>query len=327
MHVKNKRILVTGGAGFIGSHLVDAIAQENDMVVLDDFSSGERKNLERWEKADNVRIVEGDIQDKGTVERCMKGVDLVFHLAVRCLRLSIKDPYSVHEVNATGTLNVCDAALRENVERFVYISSSEVYGSAKYTPMDEKHPLDPTTPYGASKAAGDLYASSFYHTHGLQTVVVRPFNVYGPRSHTEGPYGEVIPRFVASAMKGEPPTVFGDGTQSRDFTYVSDTVGGIRLCAEKDVVGEVLNIGHGDDLKINEVAKIILGVLGRDVGPEHTDPRPGDVYQLYADISKANKLLGYKPKVGFREGIEKYVDWIKEEKIDLTKLVVKERNW
>jgi UDP-glucose 4-epimerase len=313
MMVSDKQVLVTGGGGFIGSHLVDALAQENQVIVVDDFSSGSRENLRQHERAGNVRIVEGDICDGALMREVTGGVDIVYHLATRCLRLSINNPEPVHHVNATGALRVGQAALDNRVKRLVYVSSSEVYGTAQTVPMSETHPCEPRTIYGASKLTGELYARAFYHTHGLPVVVVRPFNTYGPRAHFEGVYGEAIPRFVVRVLNGLPPVIFGDGGQTRDFTYVSDIVRGILLAsASDDLVGQVVNIACGQEISIARIAQLILEILERpDLVPLYQADRPGDVRRHFADISLARARLGFQPEVDIEAGLRMYIDWFK----------------
>jgi UDP-glucose 4-epimerase len=327
------KILVTGGAGFIGSHLVDGLAADaqNEIVVLDDFSTGTRENLAQHGSAPRVQVIAADIRDAGRVRELMRGIDVVYHLAVQCLRISIRDPYLVHEVNATGTLNLLTAARDENVARFIYCSSSEVYGSAVRVPMDEEHPLAPTTPYGASKLAGEAYTRSFYLTYGLPMVVVRPFNTYGPREHFEGPYGEVIPKFVLRALNDAPLVIFGDGEQTRDFTEVGDTVRGLILAGQCDaLVGEVVNVARGQEVTINALAQIVLDALPQTRSRvEHQAARPGDVRRHFADITKARTQLGWAPRVEIREGVRRYIDWLMRSEFDPRELLQREqlRNW
>lgn len=327
------RILVTGGAGFIGSNLVDALAaaHADELIVVDDFSTGTRSNLEQHRANSRVQIVQADIRNAPQMRELMRGVRVVYHLAVQCIRVSIRDPYLVHEVNATGTLNLLTAALEENVSRFVYCSSSEVYGTARRAPMDEDHPLVPTTPYGASKLAGEVYARSFFLTYGLPVTVVRPFNTYGPREHFEGPYGEVIPKFVVRALNHAPLVIFGDGDQTRDFTDVSDTVRGLMLAGTSDaLVGDVVNVARGQEVTINELAQIILDILPDSQSRiEHQDARPGDVRRHYADITKARRVLGFEPRVNIRDGVRRYVDWLMRSEFDPREMLSKEklRNW
>jgi UDP-glucose 4-epimerase len=264
--------------------------------------------------------------------RLAEGVDVVLHLAVACLRVSLQDPESVHEINATGTLNICQACLENNVSRLVYVSSSEAYGSAEHVPMDEGHPLNPTTVYGASKAAGEHYTLAYWRTYGLPAMVVRPFNSYGPREHAEGASAEVIPKFVMRAMSGLEPVIFGDGQQTRDFTWVQDTARGIILAAECDeLVGDCINIARGEEVSIADLCTLILEQLGRtEIQPLYAgEDRPGDVRRHYADISKAKKVLGFTPTVDIKEGIERYIQWVQEQEPDMESWMKQEkvRNW
>lgn len=324
MKIKKLKILITGGAGFIGSHLVDRLVLSgNEIVVLDNFTSGKKENLKEHLSSENIKIIKGDIRDKALIMDITKGIDVVYHLAVQCLRVSIKNPEINHEVNATGTLNLCNASFENKVKRFVYISSSEVYGTALNVPMPETHPLEPTTVYGASKAAGELYTLAYYKTYGLRSIVVRPFNTYGPRSHFEGAYGEVIPKFVLRVLSGAPPVIFGDGTQTRDFTYISDVVRGIVMASECDeMIGQAVNIARGHEISINGLAEIVIEKLGgKKTKPIHEKGRPGDVLRHYADISKAERLFGYRPDVDIEEGISMYRDWVNSENYNISELL------
>jgi UDP-glucose 4-epimerase len=331
MKIRNMKVLVTGGAGFIGSHLVDELAKNNHVVILDDFSSGERENIIHHEGKGNVEIITGDIRDKDLLFNITKNIDVIFHLAVQCLRVSIKNPDVTHEVNVTGTLNLLKASLENSIKRFVYISSSEVYGTAVYVPMNEIHPCEPTTVYGASKLAGELYALAYFKTYGLESMVVRPFNTYGPREHLQGVYGEVIPRFVLRILNNMPPVIFGDGTQTRDFTHVSDTVKGIVMASESDsMIGQAVNIARGQEVSINELAVIIANKLGKkDIKPIYEQNRPGDVMRHYADISKAKKLFGFSPVIDIEKGIGLFIDWFLSKKYDISGLLKQEIifNW
>jgi UDP-glucose 4-epimerase len=327
-----KKILVTGGAGFMGSHLVDALATAYDVTVVDNLTSGSRENIQHHLKNGAIHFVQEDIRNADKMEGLIQNCDVIFHLAVQGLRLSLYDPQTVHEVNASGTLNLCQAALEAGVEKFVNISSSEVYGTALTAPMNEEHPLIPTTPYGASKLAAEAYARSYYLSFDLPVVIIRPFNTYGPREHMEGVYGEVIPRFALRVMNDLPPVVFGDGHQTRDFTEVSDIVRGIILAAEcDDLIGETVNIAAGREVSINQVAQIIIDSLGRSgqLEPLHTDPRPGDVRRHFADISKARNILGFRPEIDITEGIQHYLDWVKSQDLDLQHIQHQEKliNW
>jgi len=309
----SNRALVTGGAGFIGSHLVDhLIADGHGVTVLDDFSTGSRGNLEQACAGGDVRIVEGSILEVAAILDAIGGCDRVFHLAVQCVRRSLNKPIENHDVNATGTLNVLEAARREGVARFVYCSSSEVYGNASAELLDEGTVVcEPVTVYGAAKLAGEHYAKAYHRTYGLNTVVVRPFNSYGPREHDRGDLAEVIPRFVIRVLNGLPPIIFGGGDNGRDFTYVTDTARGLALASRHDqLIGATVNIACGHMLTIKEVAETVTRLCQRqDLHPLHIDPRPGDVYRLHANTLLAEKLLGYCACVDFEQGMNKYLEW------------------
>ena len=321
------RILVTGGAGFIGSSLCRQLSRRHEVIVLDDLSSGKRENVEDL----GLEIIEGSILDRQVVQEVMSGVEMVFHLACRGVRHSIRQPRENHDVNATGTLNLLEAAMRERVSRFVYTSSSEVYGTALRAPMDEDHPTLPHTVYGASKLAGEGYARAYHRTYGLESMVVRPFNSFGPRSHHEGDSGEVIPKFLVRAMNGLPPVIFGDGTQTRDFTFVDDTALGIALAAESDgLIGETVNLGTGSEISINELAEVVLRVVGReDLIPIHDEPRPGDVFRLVADSEMATLKLGWRPTTTFEDGIRQLLAWHQAEGTDWEQALISDQrhNW
>jgi len=314
------RVLVTGGAGFIGSNLVDELVKRNEVIVIDNLSTGHESAISQHYGKRNFKFIRADIRDYKKMEDACKGVEQIYHLAVQCLRVSLYDPDIVHEVNVTGTLNMCKAALKNRVKKFIYISSSEAYGSAQTVPMSELHPTEPTTIYGASKLAGEYYTKAFNRTYGLNTTIVRPFNTYGPREHFEGPYGEVIPKFSVRVLNNKPPLIFGDGNQTRDFTYVSDIVRGIILAANSEELNcDVINIAYGQEVSIKDIAKYVLSYLNSDLKPKYCDPRPGDVLRHYADISKAKNMLKFKPKINIKDGIEMYLDWLKSQNIDFSK--------
>ncbi len=326
------RVLVTGGAGFIGSHLVDALAARgDDVAVVDNLSVGRRENLEAH--ADNPRVTlhVADVLDKPAMIALAADREIVFHLATQCVRLSLFDPETVHRVNTEGALNMLLAAVAAGVRRFVYVSSSEAFGTAQTVPMSEKHPFDPTTIYGASKLAGELYATAFHRTHELPTVIVRPFNTYGPRSHFEGAYGELIPKFVVRVTNGRSPIVFGDGLQTRDFTHVSDTVDGmIRASEADDLIGSSVNVARGEEVTVNEIARLVLRACRReDLAPAYGPERPADVRRHYADISTARRVLNFAPAIGIEEGIARYVAWFKSSFPDPSRLIGDEQpyNW
>jgi len=322
MKIKGLRVLVTGGAGFIGSNLVDVLAKNNSVVVFDNFSSGTLENVSHHMGKGNVEVVRGDIRDKELLRKATKGIDVVYHLAVQCLRISINDPEINHEVNATGSLNVCMAAHEHRVKRLIYVSSSEIYGTAVHAPMFETHPCEPTTVYGGSKLAGEKYAMAFHRTYKLPAMVVRPFNTYGPRVHLKGNHGEVIPKFFIRAMNDQPPVIFGDGEQTRDFTHVADTVRGIIQASECEaMIGQAVNIARGEEVSINQIARKIYAILGKeDILPRYEKPRPGDVRRHFADVKKAQRMLGFRAKFNIDSGLEKYRKWFLAQDYDMGKL-------
>ncbi len=310
------KILVTGASGFIGSHLSDRLAQENEMILVDDFSVGPRSNLASLEGRPNVSIVAADVTDQDRMQELCTGVDAVFHLAISCLRTSLGNPRLSHDVNAGGTLSACAAAHAQGVRRFVYVSSSEVYGTAETTPMAETHPCRPTTVYGASKLAGELYALAYFKTYGMPALVVRPFNTYGPREPYAGARAEVIPRFLLQLEAGHAPVIYGDGSQTRDFTFVEDTVAGILGAAACDaLVGDAVNVAYGHEVSIRRIAELLARIAGSDLEPLHENARPGDVMRHFADTGKARRLFGYEPKVDLETGLLRTANWLREERL------------
>ena len=327
--IKGKNILITGGAGFIGSHLVDALVENNNITVYDDFSPGKYENIKHLDQHGNCTLIKDSVLNFENLLKACKGVDMIFHLAVQCIRLSIEKPFDNHEINATGSLYACEAARRAGIKRLVYVSSSEVYGTAINEKILESDPCIPTTVYGGAKLCGEAYARAYNRTYGLETIIVRPFNTYGPREHYEGVFGEVIPKFLIRMVNGLPPIIHGDGLQTRDFTYVSDTVDGIIRASICDkLIGDAVNIAAGKEQSIRDIAQIISEVTGIAIQPIFQSERPGDVRRHYADITRAKNILNYKPMIKIRDGIRMYYEWltashnvkslIKEEK---------ERNW
>ena len=324
-------VLVTGGAGFIGSELVRQLASRGGRVlVVDNLVNGRRENLTEV-LSDRVQLLTVDVRHLAAIEPHLGDVRVVYHLACLGVRHSVHSPVENHEVNATATLHLLAACRAAGVPRFVYVSSSEVYGTAKWAPMTEDHPTLPCTVYGASKLAGECYARAYYRTYGYPTVVIRPFNTYGPRSHHEGDSGEVIPKFLLRCLAGKPMVIFGDGTQTRDFTYVSDSAAGIILAGEHDnAVGDTVNLGFGSEVTINELARHVAEVAGRpDAAIEHDLPRPGDVLRLYADMSHARVSIGYAPTTTLRQGLERLLAWYHQQGTPPEELLQGEvvRNW
>ena len=331
LNYKDKKVLVTGGAGFIGSELVRQLAENGAQVaVVDNLVNGRRENLAGL-PTDRVILHEVDIRDRTQMQSLLGGTDLVFHLAALGVRHSIHSPQENHDVNATGTLGLLMDARAADVGRFVCVSTSEIYGTGYKVPMDEEHPPFVMTVYGGGKLAGESYARAFYRTYGYPTVVIRPFNTYGPHCHHEGDSGEVIPKFMLRALTGKPLIIFGDGTQTRDFTNVQDTAYGILLAGlAENVIGETINIGSGEELTINELAKQVAAAAGcTDLEVIHDEPRPGDTLRLYADISKARELLGFAPRISLADGLRQLKQWYLGQDKSLEALLAEElvHNW
>lgn len=332
LNLKSSSVLVTGGAGFIGSMLVRLLLNAGAEVrVADNLVNGKRDNLETIENDDKLSLHRVDIRETSAMKALMDDVDIVFHLACLGVRHSLHAPIENHEVNATATLNLLNSAREVGVGRFVYTSTSEVYGTAKTVPMTEEHPTYPMTVYGASKLAGECYTRAFYESYDYPTVVVRPFNAFGPRSHHEGDSGEVIPKFLLRSMAGKPMIIFGDGTQTRDFTYVEDTARGILLAGTSDkAIGQTVNIGSNHEITVRELAETIKQVVENpDAEIVYDEPRPGDVLRLYADSTKAGHLLGFEPQIGMDEGLQRLKTWydaLEQSPSDLLESE-KVRNW
>ena len=299
------RVCVTGGAGFIGSHLVDRLlADGQDVVVLDDLSTGRVENL--GAAFERIEFIEADGREVARIEAAVAGCEVVYHqAALAAVARSIENPLEVHDVNVTGTLNVLTAARAAGARRVVFASSSSVYGDTETLPKTVSMPTSPRSPYAAGKAAGENYLAAFYASYGLETVALRYFNVYGPRQSPRSLYAAVVPLFIESMTQGRGPTIYGDGEQTRDFTYVADVVDAVvRAGTAKDAAGAVLNVGCGDRISINDLARAIANATGFRGELHYEDARTGDVRHSLACIERTRALLGWEPRTTLAQGIE-----------------------
>ena len=306
--------LVTGGVGFIGSHVVERLLRDGHRVrVLDNFSSGTQENLAFGRGKPRLEVVEGDIREFSATLAAVRGVEVIFHqAAMRWVPRSIDDPIGANENNVTGTLNILRAAREAGVRRVVYASSSSIYGARPDLPNREDQSPAPISPYAVSKLAGELYCAAWSRLYGLETVALRYFNVFGPRQDPTSQYAAVIPRFIAWALRGEPLEVHGDGTQSRDFTYIDNVVEANLLAASAPGgVGEMFNVGCGSRVSLLEIIRLLEGIVGRPLERRHTARRAGDVPNTLADIAKAKRFLGYVPLVDFGAGLRRTAEFFK----------------
>lgn len=307
-----RTFLVTGGAGFIGSHIAEAlVGHHNKVRILDNLSTGHLSNLDSIR--DQVEFVEGDLLDAKTVESVVDGVDCIFHeAALASVPRSVKDPLATNAACVTGTLTLLDAARRAGVRRLVYAASSSAYGDQPYSSKRETDLPGPLSPYAVAKLAGEHYCRAFAATYHFETVAIRYFNVFGPRQDPNSPYSAVIPKFITAILSGTPPTIYGDGLQSRDFTYVENVVHGNLLAADaQDVSGRVFNIACGGSITLLELLDSLNSLLGTQVEPVFEKQRPGDVRQSLADISLARRLLDYEPRVSLHEGLARSIEYYK----------------
>lgn len=304
------KYLVTGGAGFIGSHIVTALVERGDDVrVFDNLSTGKADNLSHLGK--RFELVKGDLLDAKQVEQAVAGVDVVFHqAAMASVPRSLAEPAASHAACATGTLHVLDAARRGGVKRVVYAGSSSAYGNQPFIAKRESDLPSPLSPYAAAKLAGEAYCQAFAASYGLETVVIRYFNVFGPRQDPNGEYSAVIPKFVVSMLAGKRPTVFGDGGQSRDFTYVENVVrGNLAAAAARQASGRIFNVACGRQYSLLELIESINRVLGTKIEPIFADARAGDVRDSLADITAARETLSYEPTIDFDEGLRRSIEY------------------
>jgi nucleoside-diphosphate-sugar epimerase len=308
------KVLVTGGAGFIGSNLTEGLLKEHHTVrVLDNFSTGRRENLMLPDTYGGLEILEGDIRDLSICRKAVEGVEYVFHeAAIPSVQRSVEDPLSSHSSNANGTLNVLIAARDAGVKRWIFASSSSVYGDAPSLPKREESPLQPLSPYALHKRIGEEYGRLFYQLYGLETVSLRYFNIFGPKQDPSSVYSGVISRFIDALQERDRPVVFGDGEQSRDFTYVENVVqANIAAMKARHFEGEVINIACGQSTSLNQLLDILRRLLGADLPAVYEEPRKGDVRHSLADIERARRMLNYDPRVGIEIGLEKTIGYFK----------------
>jgi UDP-glucose 4-epimerase len=302
------KVLVTGGAGFIGSHIVRRLLDlDHEVVVLDNFSTGRRSNLDAV--ASDIELIEGDVAELEHVEQAVAGCDAVYHeAALPSVPRSIADPLASHAANATGTLNVLVAARDAGARRVIIASSSSVYGSMPELPKRESMPTLPMSPYAVSKLAAESYCRTWFDLYGTETVALRYFNVFGPRQDPLSAYAAVVPRFIAAYKAGEPPVIFGDGEQSRDFTYIDNVVdANLAALTSADAPGRVYNIACNDRITLNQLATELGEIMGAAVKPVHAAPRPGEVRHSQAAIDQAQADLGYEPRISLHEGLKRTV--------------------
>jgi nucleoside-diphosphate-sugar epimerase len=303
--------LITGGAGFIGSNIAEyLVGQGRSVRVFDNFSSGKRANVQSF--ADKAEIIEGDLRDPKSIQQGVKDVRYILHLgAIPSVPRSVENPQATNEANITGTVNLLVAARDAGVKRVVFTSSSSVYGDTPTLPKREDMPPSPLSPYAIHKITGEYYASVFWRLYGLETVSLRYFNVFGPRQDPQSQYAAVIPRFITAILHDQSPVIFGDGSQTRDFSHVENIIEANRLACEapKEALGQAFNIACGGRISLLDLVATVNKILGKNVKPKLDPVRRGDILHSQADIAKAEKLLGWKPLVSFPEGIAKTVAW------------------
>ena len=310
------RTLVTGGAGFIGGHLADALLARGATVrVLDNFSTGRRENVAHNLSNARYELIEGDIRDVATCARAVKDVDVVFHqAALPSVARSVEDPIATDETNVGGTLKMLECARRAGVNRFVFAASSSAYGETEVLPKVETMTPMPLSPYAVSKVTGEHYLQVFARLFAMKTCALRYFNVFGPRQDPKSDYAAVVPKFCTALLKGESPTIFGDGGQTRDFTFIENVIEANLLAATKDVSGQVVNVACGERISLLDLVTILNELAGTNIAPKHAPGRPGDIRHSLADISVARRVLGFEPIVSVREGLRRTLEFYRATK-------------
>jgi len=311
---KNVKYLVTGGAGFIGSNIVKKLLESNNYVrIIDNFSTGKKENIAEFLDNKNFEFIEGDINDSKIIKSALKDIDFVFHeAAIPSVPRSIDNPFATNKANIDGTLNLLIASHEAHVKKVVYASSSSVYGNSIKMPKQEDDPINPISPYALTKFVGERYCQLFTKFYKLPTLCLRYFNVFGPKQDPDSQYSAVIPLFIKKIIKDEQPTIYGDGEQSRDFTYVDNVVHANILAMHSDISGEIINIACGKKTSLNDLLKHINQSLRKNIKAIYENARSGDVKHSLADISKAKKLIDYNPLVDTKKGIENTIEWIKK---------------
>ena len=321
--METKNVLVTGGAGFIGSHLTKAlVAAGHHVTVLDDFSNGDVRNVWSLLTEKKIWLVRGSILDKHILDDITHDVDTVFHLAAQIhVDRSVLEPEYTFDVNAIGTLNILELAKRRHFESIVYASTSEIYGTAQTARMSESHPLNPQSPYAASKLAADRLCNAYAETYGLPVTIIRNFNTYGPFQKDSG-YGAVIPIFIRRVLSNKPPIIYGDGSQTRDFMYIEDAIRAYVLTMNGSPKERVLNFGSGQDISILDLANLVISLCGKEgeLEPVFMEGRAGEVKRLCCDISRSQRSLGFSPQYDIRSGLRTFIDWFRMYRFDEWKI-------
>lgn len=318
--IQNKSILVTGGAGFIGSNIIEKIIKQNNKVIcLDNFITGNKENIANFLHLDNFKLIEGDIRDFDTCLKAMEGVDCVLHqAALGSVPRSINDPLTTNEININGTLNVLNAAVKKKITRLVYAASSSTYGDNEKLPKVEEIIGKPKSPYAVTKYVNELYADVFYKLYGLECIGLRYFNVFGKRQSPDGAYAAVFPKFIKLLINHQSPTIHGDGSQTRDFTYIDNVVQSNELAAtttNPSAINQVFNIAYGESNSLIELTGVLIKYLGQfdprilSIKPEFGEERPGDIKNSLASIDKAKNLLGYNPQFDVKTGLQRAIKW------------------